>query len=42
MRKILIFLGFLRHPLPPVSRRATKKELRQINNLLKEDRKAFP
>jgi hypothetical protein len=42
MKWFLVFLGFCRHPLPPISRRATKAELETMNRLLKEDRKAFP
>jgi hypothetical protein len=42
VRKILNLIGICRHPLPPMSREATKKQLAEINRLLAEDRKAFP
>lgn len=42
IRSILLFLGFRRHPLPPISRRASSDSLAKINALLAEDRRQFP
>jgi hypothetical protein len=42
MRKILIFLGFCRNPLPPIQRTASVKELARMNQLLRLDREMFP
>lgn len=42
IHSLLLFLGFRRPPLPPISRRASSDSLATMNALLSEDRRQFP